>query len=68
MTIESTIEGDAATEAAKIRAEMTTELSVLESGLLAEVAKLRAEMNSPTGHIMLGVVVFFGGVLTGHWL
>ena len=64
----SELEQASSVEAAKIRAEMTSELSALESGLLAEVAKLRAEMNGPTGHIILGVVVFFGGVLTGHWL
>jgi hypothetical protein len=63
-----TIEGDAATEVAKVRAEMTTELTTLEANLLAEVAKVRTEMDSPAGYILLGVLVFGIGVATGHAL
>ena len=58
----TTLETDAATEAAKVRAELTTELSVLESGFTTEIAKLRAEMNSPHGHMVFGVLLFAAGM------
>ena len=64
----STIETDATAEAAKVKAEVLTEVAALESAVMAELAKVRAEINTPTGHMILAVAIFVGGVFTGHFL
>jgi hypothetical protein len=64
----STIESETITEAGKVRNELLTEMDVLHASLTDDIAHLRAAVESPTGHIILGVLVFFAGVLTGHSL
>jgi hypothetical protein len=54
----------AATDAEQAVAKIDT----LKAELLVEVAKVRAEVSTPAGHMILGVALFFGGVLTGHFL
>jgi hypothetical protein len=63
-----TLESETITEAGKVRNELLTEMDVLHASLTDDIAHLRAAVESPTGHIILGVLVFFAGVLTGHSL
>jgi hypothetical protein len=68
MSMIDTLESETITEAGKVRNELLTEMDVLHSSLIDDIAHLRAAVESPTGHIILGVLVFFAGVLTGHFL
>jgi hypothetical protein len=62
------LETAAATEADKLRAEMTTELTTLEAAFHTAIANLRADISSPHGHMVFGVMLFAAGFVAGHWL
>lgn len=64
----NTLESEPNTEAGQVRNDLLTEMNVMHATLTDDIAHLRAAVESPTGHIILGVLVFFAGVMTGHFL
>ena len=61
----TTLEGDAATEVEKLRAEMLTEMGALHTSFAGDLARARVYSASPIGHIIIVLLVFAVGVLIG---